>query len=86
MSSVLVNYLLLIFLTQTLENVLMFAVKQKGFMKTIKYRKPKDVMVSNCCGEVDRMIHRDGASYKDALLCPRCKEHCVFVKENDFVE
>ena len=39
-------------------------------------------VISNCCGERDKMMSQDGPNYSDVGLCPKCKEHCEFVDVN----
>lgn len=41
------------------------------------------MLVSNCCGAENRMMADFGSDYKEAEICPRCKEHCEFVDEDE---
>ena len=39
------------------------------------------MLVSNCCGEENRLMSDFGSDFKEAEICPRCKEHCEFVED-----
>ena len=39
--------------------------------------------VSNCCGASDGPATQDGPHWSDIGICPECKEHCEFVKEDE---
>jgi hypothetical protein len=46
-------------------------------------RRFLQVLVSVCCGELDRGISEDGADFSDISICPRCRMKTVFVEDKD---
>ena len=51
--------------------------------KNTKKAEKEDKKVSNCCSVADRLQSEDGPSYSDIGICPKCKEHCEFVNEDE---
>ena len=44
----------------------------------------KKTLVSNCCGAENRMFgYECDVDYMDLGICPRCKDHCVFITEEE---
>ena len=61
---------------------IILCIMRQQISNSDKMTDKNNIKVSNCCGEEDRLADINGPDWGDLGLCPRCKEHCDFV-END---
>ena len=48
-----------------------------------KEAEEKKVLFSSCCGVEDGLADINGPDWSTLGMCPKCKEHCEFVGEDD---